>query len=270
MRRSALLLLLFPLQVCAAVSINEIMYDLPGADTGREWIEIVNTGEKMIDLSGWKFFEGNSNHGLVSISGKTMLNQGEFAVIAANSEKFKTDNPSFSGLLFDSSFSLNNTGETVMIRNSVLIPVDSVTYSKRMGASENSHSLQKIDGIWGASIPTPGLVNVIQKVMPVTPSSPKTPLPSTVSQTEKSGPIKTETPPQKSAIGEAYVLPGKFASITPESVSHAIPQTAAVASEENPLFPWIIALCTVVGVPIVLIFLAKPKRNEADEIEILQ
>jgi hypothetical protein len=42
---------LFMPSVSGAVLINEIMYDLSGSDTGREWIEIYNNGSD-INLSG--------------------------------------------------------------------------------------------------------------------------------------------------------------------------------------------------------------------------
>jgi len=35
-----ILLIFFPSFSFAQVFINEVMYDLPGADTGREWVEI--------------------------------------------------------------------------------------------------------------------------------------------------------------------------------------------------------------------------------------
>ena len=39
------------------VVINEIMYDLSGSDTDREWIEIYNKGTSSIDLAEWRFQE---------------------------------------------------------------------------------------------------------------------------------------------------------------------------------------------------------------------
>ena len=46
----------------ASVTINEIMYDLEGADTGREWVEVHNSGSEAVDLLKWKFVEGGTNH----------------------------------------------------------------------------------------------------------------------------------------------------------------------------------------------------------------
>ena len=53
-------LFLLPNFAFASISITEIMYDLDGSDTDREWVEIFNDGNP-VDLTGWKFNDG-SNH----------------------------------------------------------------------------------------------------------------------------------------------------------------------------------------------------------------
>lgn len=143
--------------VYAGVVITEIMYDLDGTDTGREWIEIQNTGSSQIDLTGWKFFEANTNHGITAANPQAfLLPAGAYAVIADNIEKFLVDWPSFSGVLFDSAFSLSNTSEAISIRNSELLDVDSVTYSSGLGANGDGNSLQRVNSEWAAALPTPG------------------------------------------------------------------------------------------------------------------
>ncbi len=143
----------------AQVVVTEIMYDLPkdsGSDTGREWVEVFNDSNESIDLSGWRFYEADVNHKLKLFQGNSTLPALEYAIIADNPEKFLVDNSSFSGVVFDSSFSLKNTGETIVLRNADLIDIDSVTYSSEQGAKGNGNSLQKTDGGWIATTPTPG------------------------------------------------------------------------------------------------------------------
>ena len=142
----------------AGVIISEIMYDLEGSDSGREWVEIQND-DTVVDLTGWKFFEGGVNHGLTLIQGDISLLQNGFAVIADNAEKFLLDWPGFSGMLFDSVFSLSNTGETLVLRNAELAAVDSVTYSSEWGANGDGKSLQKNGNEWIVSLPTAGEQN---------------------------------------------------------------------------------------------------------------
>jgi hypothetical protein len=146
---------LAPILACAQVVITEIMYDVEGTDTGREWIEVKNIGTEPIDLTAWKLFEANTNHA-ISSSGETIVPVGGFAIIVDVPDKFKTDAQSFTGLVFDSAFSLSNTGETFSIKNPSGIEVDAVAYSSSLGAAGNGFSLQKAVSSWIAAPPTTG------------------------------------------------------------------------------------------------------------------
>ncbi|MCR4343046.1 MAG: lamin tail domain-containing protein [Patescibacteria group bacterium] len=156
-----LLFIFIPKIVLGEVIINEIMYDLKeGSDSGREWIEIKNIGNEDIDLSDWKLYEDNTNHSLNLFgNGVSFVLSGGYAVIADNAEKFLADWPEFGGVLFDSSFSLKNDGETLIIRDEALSDIDQVSYSKELGASGDGNSLQFINGNWEAKSPTTGYGN---------------------------------------------------------------------------------------------------------------
>ena len=148
-----------PFYAGASLEITEIMYDLSGTDTNREWIEIYNNGEEGVDVSTWKFFEENMNHNLVASQGDTVLAKGGYAVIADKPEKFLIDWPDFAGIILDSSFSLKNTGETLTLKDADLNIIDSVSYTSDWGAEGDGNSLQKIGGEWKAAAPTPGTAN---------------------------------------------------------------------------------------------------------------
>lgn len=150
------LALFFPMFAHASVVFTEIMYDVSGTDTGREWVEITNTGSSSIDASGYKFFEANTNHALVLISGSGTLSAGSSAVIADDATKFKIDWPGYSGTLFDSSFSLSNTGESLALRDGALATLYSLTYNPSIGAAGDGNSLQLVSGAWASAAPTPG------------------------------------------------------------------------------------------------------------------
>jgi hypothetical protein len=135
------------------------MYDLEGADAGREWVEVINSGDAALDLSLWKFFEGGVNHGLSLFQGETIIPAGGFAIIADNAANFLADNPGFTGSVFDSSFSLSNTGEALSLKNEKGEMVDTFVYSADLGASGDGYSLQKINTNWLAAAPTPGFAN---------------------------------------------------------------------------------------------------------------
>src|SRR3989344_1807227 len=145
---------LAPLSGFAGILISEIMYDALGSDTGREWVEIQNTEPTSVDIAGWKLFEAGVNHKIVAHKG-TLLSSGEYAVITSNTEKFLADWPAFPGLLFQSSFSLKNTGEALVIKNASSSVIASVTYSAGKGEGDGN-SLNFTGEAWGARKPSPG------------------------------------------------------------------------------------------------------------------
>lgn len=147
-----------PAPIFYNVVINEIMYDFPGSDEGKEWIEILNKSTSTIDLSEWMLYENGVNHGLDSVAGSIYLTQGAYAVISNNTEKFLSEYPDFSGRLFKASFSLSNSGEMIAIKNDTLL-INEVTYSSSTGARGDGRSLQIINNTWNSSTPTPGKEN---------------------------------------------------------------------------------------------------------------
>ncbi|MBU1246790.1 lamin tail domain-containing protein [Patescibacteria group bacterium] len=155
----ALLFLSFSVNVSAQIEITEIMYDLEGSDDKREWIELYNNSDETIDISGWRLFEAEINHKLKIISGDGNLIGGGYAVIVSDDTQFFSERPNFSGSIFDSSFSLSNTGEILIIRDSELNDIDSVSYLSEWGGAGDGNSLQKINNSWVSAFPTPGALN---------------------------------------------------------------------------------------------------------------
>lgn len=136
---------------------TEIFYDAEGSDTDREWMEIQNYGSENIPLGAFNLLEEETKHGIKAFSGGEILEGGKFLIIADDPERFLLENPTFSGILADSVFSLNNSSEVlVLIANGENI--DSYTYSSSTGASGDGNSLQrKSNGTWLAKTPTPGV-----------------------------------------------------------------------------------------------------------------
>ncbi len=143
----------------ADVVINEIMYDVDGTDTGREWIEVYNNADTSVDLSTYKLFEANTNHALSVAQGDATLPAHSYALLVSDINKFKIDWPDFAGSIFDSSFSLSNDGEALAIKDASLNVVDQYTYSSASGATGDGNSLQKMSGSWTAATPTLGATN---------------------------------------------------------------------------------------------------------------
>ena len=153
--------------VFANFQINEIMYDLKtGSDDGREWVEIYNNNNFPVDLSSFRFFEADTNHKIKLIQGNANIPAQGYALIVSNPVKFKIDWPNFFGTIFDSSFSLNNNGEVLMLKDKNLNIVDQYTYQSSFGGAGDGNSLQKINQggntVWQGAPPTPGVENKLE------------------------------------------------------------------------------------------------------------
>jgi len=175
----------------AGAAISEIMYDLPGADTGREWVEVQNTSSEEVSFLKWKLFEANTNHSLTLFQGNATTSTNGFAIIADDPTKFLADNPQYSGTLFDSSFSLSNTGETLELKADDL-SMHQTTYASSSGGAGDGNSLHKSNNIFVVGIPSPGSATIQTPISPASSasSSPETeetsPPPATSSETSGS------------------------------------------------------------------------------------
>jgi hypothetical protein len=136
------------------------MYDNLGADT-NEWVEVYNNTALPVDLKDLKFTEGSSNHNLMLVNGNLVLAKDSYAVIAHSAVLFMSAYPSFNGTLFDSSFTLSNKGETLQLKDAKGDVKDTVTYVSSKGAQGDGNSLQLIDTVFIASVPSPGMRNIV-------------------------------------------------------------------------------------------------------------
>ena len=137
------------------IVISEIMYDAPGSDEGREWIEVHNVGASNLVLTDAKLAEGDTNHLIKLSRGVGDVLPDTYAILANDSETFISEHPEYFGQVFHSAFSLSNYGESVAVKcgDSVL---DLVTYSTSTGAQGDGKSIQLLNSIWRYSVPTPG------------------------------------------------------------------------------------------------------------------
>lgn len=165
-------LCLLPYSAYGALSITEIMYDPEGSDSGREWVEIRNDSDSVL-LTSYKLFESNTNHGISLSRGGGVVPSGGYAVIADDPAKFLQDFPSYSGILFDSSFSLSNAGEFLSLKDSGGQVSDSLTYSPGIGGNDDGTTLALVQGVWVRGDPTPGSENVVS-TKPLTSSASST------------------------------------------------------------------------------------------------
>lgn len=139
-----------------ALVVTEIMYDAPGTDTGREWIEVYNDSSDSIQFTDWKLFEANSNHSLSTARGDGVLSAGEYAIVSVSGTDSLVGYESYTGDVYDSSFSLNNSGESFSFKTPSGSFVAQVTYVGGVLAAGDGNSLHWINGQWSSRSPNPG------------------------------------------------------------------------------------------------------------------
>ncbi len=118
--------LFVPAVATAQVVITEIgAYE----KTDHEWVEIFNAGPGPIDLTGWKFWENATNHGLNQLRGDFILDAGEYAIIAQKGDVFLADRPGVGVTVIDSSWSsLKEAGEEIGLKDASGNFIERFTY----------------------------------------------------------------------------------------------------------------------------------------------
>ena len=153
-------------QAVPQLLINEIMYNPAGADSGHEWLEIINveTSTAITIDNNWRFNEG-SNHLLSVVQGGNVLATRTLAIIADNTEVFLQDYPDYQGILIDSSFSLNNSTDTLFLSfDNGQTFFATTTYQAIWGGNNDGYTLSRVglSNEWKASTQlggSPGQIN---------------------------------------------------------------------------------------------------------------
>ena len=138
------------------------MFNPKASDDNHEWIEVFNNGSET-DISDLRLYEDDVNHRLTLIQGENIIALNDFFIIADDTEEFLLDYPDYNKTLFDSSFSLSNSGELLQLVNSSHT-LDSVFYNN--SGIEEGKSLSYFNGSWFESLDiggTPGEENTIQQ-----------------------------------------------------------------------------------------------------------
>jgi hypothetical protein len=152
------------------IRINEIMYNPPGTDADLEWIELYNNDTTAINITGWKFYEADTNHRLTFVQGSMVIPVTGYAIIADNATAFLNEHPECKCTVMDSTFSLRNSDEYIALKNATSNLVDEVTYNSSWGADGNGKTLERTaTGGWEESLAdggTPCELNSVKFVIP--------------------------------------------------------------------------------------------------------
>lgn len=150
------------------IIFSEIMYDLPGGDSGKEWVEFFNSGEDSIEIltgaggNAWRFFDG-SNHIINLYQGTTTLGPGEYFLLASDAENFAQNHPEITVSIFDTVMSLKNSTSSLALSfdGGETYAVETI-YNSDWGANGNGFSLERGAESWYESSVeggTPGQAN---------------------------------------------------------------------------------------------------------------
>ncbi len=140
------------------VIFNEIMYNSTSYD--NEWVELYNTTDVDVDISGWSLLDGNPDHDLLVIPASQTIPANGYYTIAIDHDQDAVPFPFTAD--FDAldvcTWNLGNSGETIYIYNSSMTLVDSVSYSDTDGwpaqADGTGPSLELIDPAMDNDLPT--------------------------------------------------------------------------------------------------------------------
>lgn len=109
------------------VVINEIMYNDSDEFNSGDWIELYNTTDYDINLSGWTIKDEDDTHQFVFTSG-TEINAGSYIVIAADFEEFNSTYEIEFDHYGELGFSLAGGSDQVRLYDNTGILVDSLQY----------------------------------------------------------------------------------------------------------------------------------------------
>ncbi len=159
-----------PGQVYNDVVINEIMY---APSTGEpEWVELYNNTSSPINLKKWKFSDASST--VTITTNDKIIPENDYIVLSRDSSILNFYNVGSEIIAF-SLPALNNTGDAIVIKDSLGVIIDSLSFLPSWGGNTGGKSLERVSteassvdpANWGTSESifkaTPGLINSLTK-----------------------------------------------------------------------------------------------------------
>jgi hypothetical protein len=136
-------------RVLATLGINEYLADPPAGAAGDangdgttdssqdEFVEVINRTNAPVNVGGYTISDADSVR--FTFPANTMIPAGEVAVIfGGGTPTGDFGNAHANGLVFTSTLSLNNTGDTITLKDSLSTTVESITFGSTEGNADQS------------------------------------------------------------------------------------------------------------------------------------
>ncbi len=130
------------------IIFSEINYNSDGDADAGDWVELHNTSDESIDISGWVFKDSDDSH-IFEVHEGIVLNAGAYLVLFANQEKFSSRFPDVNNIAGPFGFGLSGNGEVIRLYDNNGKIYQSVVYSNQLpwpqGAAGNGYTLEILD-----------------------------------------------------------------------------------------------------------------------------
>ena len=127
------------------ISISEINYNSDSAANAGDWIELHNTSNVALDISGWKIKDQNEGHEYLFPTTTEIPAQG-FLVIAEDLKKFMVQHPTVTNVIGETGFNFGNANDQVRLFNYNDSLYLSIEYSDQLpwpsGADGDGYTLE--------------------------------------------------------------------------------------------------------------------------------
>ncbi len=125
------------------------------AKSGEEWVEIMNVSDESIDMTGWVFWEAETNHRLTPLT-TSFLEPGQIALIAQDGDWAAATHEGT--IIFDSSWgSLRESGEEIGIKDDSGEIVELLTYPSAPDHPTERTDYDHVASAYWVSAGTPGV-----------------------------------------------------------------------------------------------------------------
>ncbi|HEX9252993.1 MAG TPA: CotH kinase family protein, partial [Ignavibacteriaceae bacterium] len=111
-----------------SIVINEINYKSSSVFDTEDWVEFYNPDNVSVDISGWKFSDGDIANQFTFTSG-TILGANDYLVLCRDTVKFKLLHPNQNKILGNISFGLSSDGDHLILKDNSENLIDEVAYS---------------------------------------------------------------------------------------------------------------------------------------------